>query len=65
MHGFTLTGCDNKAKVMLTIRATMLDKKGPFNNIPDWNSFKIKLIEEFGNIDIFSRDINQIFDLIP
>lgn len=32
-NGFILTECDNKAKVMLTIQAILLDKKGLFNNI--------------------------------
>ena len=38
---------------------------GSLNNITDWNVFKIKLIEEFGSIDILGRDVNQIFDLLP
>ena len=33
IHGFTLTGWDNKAKV--TIQAILLDKKWPLNNITD------------------------------
>ena len=28
-------------------------------------NFKTKLIDEFGSIDIFGRDVNQIFDLLP
>ena len=27
--------------------------------------FKAKLIEEFGSVDIFGRDVNQIFNLLP
>ena len=29
-----------------------------------WNSFKIKLIDEFWSINIFGREVNQIFDLL-
>ena len=50
---------------MLTLQALPLSKKGPFNNISHWNKFKIKLIDEFGSIDTFGRDVNQIFDLLP
>ena len=50
---------------MLTLQAIPLNKKGPFNNISDWNKFKTKSINEFGSIDIFGRDVNKIFDLLP
>ena len=49
----------------LTLQAIPLSKRGPFNNITDWNTFKTKLIEEFGSIDIFGRDVNQVFNLLP
>ena len=42
-----------------------MNKRGPLNDITDWTSFKSKLIDEFGSIDIFGRDVNQIFDLLP
>ena len=51
--------------MQLTFNAIPVDKKGPLNNITDWNNFKIKLIEEFRSIDIFGREVNQIFDLLP
>ena len=50
---------------MLTLKALPLNKKGPFNNISDWSTFKTKLIDKFGSIDIFGWDVNQIFDLLP
>ena len=65
LNGFNLTRCTDPVKLMLTLQALPLNKKGPFNNISDWNEFKIKLIDEFGSIDIFGRDVNQIFDLLP
>jgi len=49
---------------VLTPNAIPLDKKGPLNNITDWNNFKIKLIEELRSINIFG-DVNQIFNLLP
>ena len=49
----------------LTLQAIPLAKRGPFNNITDWNTFKTKLIEEFGSIDIFRRDVNQTFNRLP
>ena len=63
--GFNLTRCADPVKLMLTLQALPLSKKGPFNNISNWNEFKIKLIDEFGSIDIFGRDVNQIFELLP
>ena len=42
-----------------------MNKKTSFININNWSSFKTRLIEEFGSIDIFGRDVNQIFDLLP
>ena len=52
-------------KVALTLQAIPLAKRGPFNNITDWPTFKVKLIEEFGSIDVFGRDVNQTFNLLP
>jgi len=37
----------------------------PFNNISNSTSFMTRLIEEFRSIDIFGRNVNQTFDLIP
>ena len=51
--------------MQLTLNAILVDKKGPLNNITDWNNFKIKLIEEFRSIDIFGIEVSQIFDLLP
>jgi len=65
LHGFTLNTCDDSVKLVLTLNAIPLDKKVPLNNITDWNSFKIKLNEEFRSRDIFGREVNQIFDLLP
>ena len=49
----------------LTQNAIPLAKRGPFNNIIEWPTFKVKLIEEFGSIDIFRKDVNQTFNLLP
>ena len=65
LNGFTLTGCADKVKLTLTLQAILMDKKGPLNNITDWDEFKTKLIKEYGSIDIFGREVNQIFDLLP
>ena len=65
LNEFTLTRAADVVKVALTLQAIPLAKQGPFNNIIDWATFKTKLIEEFGSIDIFGRDINQVFNLLP
>jgi len=65
LNGFNLTQAEDNVKVALTQQAIPLAKRGPFNNIIDWPTFKIKLIEEFGSIDIFGRDVNQTFNLLP
>ena len=56
LNGFALTRCDDPAKLVLTLQAIQLNKRGSFNNINDWSSFKTRLIEEFGSIDAFGRD---------
>ena len=65
LNGYNLTKCADPARPLITIQAIPVDKRGSLNNITDWNVFKIKLIEEFGSIDIFGRDVNQIFALLP
>ena len=65
LNGFTLTRCNNPAKLVLTLQAIPLNKRGSFNTITNWTNFKARVIEEFGSIDIFGRDVNQIFDLLP
>ena len=65
LNGFNLTRAEDVVKVALTLQAIPLAKQGPFNNIIDWPTFKTKLIEEFGSIDIFGRDVNQVFNLLP
>ena len=57
-----MTQAVDVVKVALTLQAIPLAKRGPFNNITDWTTFKTKLIEEFGRIDIFGRDLNQVFN---
>ena len=65
LNGFNLTKCADPVRLVITLQAIPANKRGSLNNITDWNVFKIKLIEEFGSIDIFGRDVNQIFDLLP
>ena len=65
LNGFNLTGCEDRAKLLLTLQALPPLKRGPFIDIDNWKDFKINLIEEFGSIDIFGRDVNQMFDLLP
>ena len=65
LNGFTLTRCDDPAKLVLTLQAIPLNKRGSFNNITNWPSFKTRLTEEYGSIDIFGQNVNQIFDLLP
>ena len=64
-NSFTLTRCNDPAKLVLTLQAIPLNKRCFFNNITNWTSFKTRLIEEFGSIDIFGRDVNKIFYLFP
>ena len=65
LNGFTLTRCDDPAKLVLTLQAIPLNKRGSFNTITDWTNFKARLIEEFGSIDIFGHNVNQMFYLLP
>ena len=64
-RGFNLTRCDDSVKVVLTLQAIPLNKQGSFVHITNWQDFKTCLIEEFGSIDTFGRDVNQLFDLLP
>ena len=65
LNGYTLTRCDDPAKLVLTLQAIPLNKRGSFNTITNCNSLKTRLIEEFGSIVIFGRDVNQIFYFLP
>jgi len=65
LNGFELTGCADRAKLTLTLQAIPIDKKGPLNNITNWDEFKIRLVDEYGSIDVFGREVNRIFDLLP
>ena len=65
LNGFNLTQAEDVVKVALNLQAIPLAKRGPFNNIIDWPTFKVKQIEEFRSIDIFGRDVNQTFNLLP
>ena len=38
---------------MLMNQAIQLSKRGSLANIIDWPTYKVRLIEEFGSIDIF------------
>ena len=65
LHGFELAQTDNPGKLHHTLHAIPLNKRGPLNHITDWDTFRVPLIEEFGSINIFGREVNQLFDLLP
>ena len=46
---------------MLMNQAIPLNKKGSLANIIDWPTYKARLIEEFGSINIFGRDVTGVF----
>ena len=52
-------------KVHLTHHAIALDRRSPLNHMLNWDFFNVKLIDEFGSINIFGRDVDQLFDLFP
>ena len=52
-------------KVHLTHHAIALDKRSPLNHMLNWDFFNVKLIDEFGSINIFGRDVDQLLDLLP
>ena len=65
LKGFELAQCDDPGKLHHTLHAIPLNKRGSLNHITDWKTFKTALIEEFGSINIFGREVNQIFDNLP
>ena len=64
LNRFNLTQAEDNVKVALTKNAIPLAKRGPFNNIIDWPTLKVKLIEELGSIDIYGSDVNQTFNFL-
>ena len=38
---------------------------GFLNHITNWNDLKVGVIKEFGSINIFGREVNQLFDILP
>ena len=45
------------------LQALPLNKSGSFINIIDWQSFKDRLVDEFGSVDIFGCKANAVFNL--
>ena len=43
LNGFNLTQAEDNVKVALTQNTIPLAQQGPFNNIIDWPTFKVKL----------------------
>ena len=62
LKGFELAQCDDPGKLHHTLHAIPLNKRGSLNHITNWNTFKTALIEEFGSINVFGRDVNQVFE---
>ena len=46
-------------------QAIPLSNKGSLANIVDWPTYKTRLIEEFGSIDIFGCDVIGVFKQLP
>ena len=65
LNGFKLADCPDQIKLKLTLEAVPIDKQGLLNDVTEWDLFKERLIEEFGSIDVYGRDINQDFANIP
>jgi len=64
LNGFKLADCADQVKLKLTLEAIPMDKQGLLNDVMEWDQFKERLIEEFGSIDVYGRDINQEFALL-
>ena len=64
LNGFKLADCADQVKLKLTLEAIPMDKQGLLNDITEWERFKERLIEEFGSIDVYGRDVNQDFALL-
>ena len=65
LNGFKLADCPDQIKLKLTLEAIPMDKQGLLNDVTEWDLFKERLIEEFGSIDVYGRDVNQDFALLP
>ena len=65
LNGFKLADCPDQVKLKLTLEAIPMDKQCLLNDVTEWDLFKVRLIEEFGSIDVYGRDINQDFALLP
>ena len=65
LNGFKLADCPDQIKLKLTLEAIPMDKQGLLNDVTEWEHFKERLTEEFGIIDVYGRDINQDFALLP
>ena len=65
LNEFTLTRCDDPAKLVLTLQAIPLNKRGSFNTITNWTSFKTRLIEEFESIESLAEMSIKFFTSSP
>ena len=64
-HVFTFSNCHNTAKTQIMLQAMLLDKRGSFFNITDWNKFKNKLINDFGNVTAYRCEVQCQFNHSP
>ena len=53
---FDQSNCNNIAITQLMLQAMPLDKKSSFNHIDGWEEFKSKLLNKFGNLEVFRRE---------
>ena len=65
IHLFTFSNWDDTDKTQLMLRTMPLDKRGSFLNITNQNEFKNKLINDFGNVAAFGREVQRQFNQSP
>ena len=53
---FDQSNCNNIARTQLMLHAMPLDKKSAFILISSWEEFKSKVLDKFGNLEVFRRE---------
>ena len=61
----TFSTCADTDKTQIMLQAMSFEKRDSFFKINDWDKFKNKFINDFGNVTAFGREVQHQFSLSP
>ena len=58
---FDQSNCSNIAKTQLMFQGLSLNRRSSFVHVDNWDEFKVKLIDEFGSVEVFRCEALKLF----